>query len=156
MSAGLASPGRYRLRVAAIDTAGRRGSADYDLAAEAVTVNGTTLSTMVLGVSFGRTFVPKLQFAAEPTANGKFEIFDPPPTGTLSVAMELAATEDGPALVRVPGTIAATGDATRRRATGVAGADRDLMAGLRPTQRQAVAEGAGAAENRDGVGHAAS
>ena len=33
--------------------------------------------------------------------------------------MELAATEDGPALVRVPGTIAATGDATRRRATGV-------------------------------------
>ena len=30
MSAGLASPGRYRLRVAAIDTAGRRGSADYD------------------------------------------------------------------------------------------------------------------------------
>ena len=119
MSAGLASPGRYRLRVAAIDTAGRRGSADYDLAAEAVTVNGTSLSTMVLGVSFGRTFVPKLQFAAEPTANGNFEIFDPPPAGTLSVAMELAATEDGPALVRVPGTIAATGDATRRRATGV-------------------------------------
>ena len=119
MSAGLASPGRYRLRVAAIDTAGRRGSADYDLAAEAMTVNGTTLSTMVLGVSFGRTFVPKLQFAAEPTANGNFEIFDPPPAGTLSVAMELAATEDGPALVRVPGTIAATGDATRRRATGV-------------------------------------
>ena len=29
-SAGLASPGRYRLRVAAIDTTGRRGSTDYE------------------------------------------------------------------------------------------------------------------------------
>jgi len=33
--------------------------------------------------------------------------------------MELSATEDGPALVRVPGTVATTGDAARRRATGV-------------------------------------
>ena len=118
-SAGLVSPGRYRLRVAAIDTTGRRGSADYEVAAEAVTTNGLTLSTMVLGVTHERTFVPRLQFVSEPTANGSFEIFGPAPAGTLSMALELAATEDGPALVRVPGAVGVTQDAERRRATGV-------------------------------------
>jgi VWFA-related protein len=121
-SAGLASPGRYRLRVAAIDTTGRRGSADYEISAESVTTSGLTLSTMVLGVSYERNFVPKLQYVSEPTANGYFEIFGPPPAGTLSVAMELATTEDGPALVRVPGAIVAmvaTKDVDRQRATGV-------------------------------------
>jgi VWFA-related protein len=118
-SAGLASPGRYRLRVAAIDATGRRGSADYEVVAEPVTASGLTFSTMVLGVSYERNFVPKLQFVREPTANGSFEILGPPPDGILSVALELAASEDGPALVRVPGTIVATGNADRRRATGV-------------------------------------
>jgi hypothetical protein len=119
MSAGLASPGRYRLRVAAIDASGRRGSAEYELTAEPVTASGLVLSAMILGVSYERQFVPKLQFVAEPTANGYFELFGKPPAGTLSVAMELSASEDGPAIVRVPGTIAETRDPERQRATGV-------------------------------------
>jgi hypothetical protein len=118
-SAGLASPGTYRLRVAAIDSTGRRGSADYALTAEAVTAGGMTFSTMVLGVSYERSFVPKLQYVSEPTANGTFEVFGPRPASALSVAMELAASEDGPPLVRVPGAIAPTKDADRHRATGV-------------------------------------
>ena len=118
-SAGLASPGVYRLRAAAIDTNGRRGSADYSLSAEAMTAGGMTLSALVLGVSYERSFVPKLQYVSEPTANGTFELFGQPPAGTLSVAMELSASDEGPALVRVPGTIAPTKDADRRRATGV-------------------------------------
>jgi VWFA-related protein len=118
-SAGLASPGTYRLRVAAIDTTGRRGLADYALTAEAVTAGGMTFSTMVLGVSYERSFVPKLQYVSEPTANGTFEIFGPPSNGMLSLALELAASEDGPSILRVPGTIAATKDPDRRRATGV-------------------------------------
>jgi VWFA-related protein len=119
MSAGLVSPGRYRLKVAAIDRSGRRGSAEYELVAESVTANGLALSAMILGVSYERHFVPKLQFAAEPTANGYFELLGTPPTGTLSVAMELSAGIEGPAIVRVPGTIAETRDPQRRRATGV-------------------------------------
>ena len=119
MSAGLASPGRYRMRVAAIDTTGRRGSADYELLAEAAPIDGLTMSTMVLGVSYERNFVPKLQFVSEPTANGSFEIFGSPSAGTLSVSMELATADDGPALVRVPGAIVATADTNRRRASGV-------------------------------------
>jgi len=118
-AAGLASPGRYRLRVAAIDTAGRRGSADYEVLAEPVTAGGLTFTTMVLGVSYERSFVPKLQFVRESTANGSFEMLGPPPAGTLSVALELAVSEDGAALARVPGTVVATENPERRRATGV-------------------------------------
>jgi len=119
VAAGLASPGRYRLRVGAIDATGRRGSADYELAVDAAATNGLTLSALILGVSYERNFVPKLQFTSEPTASGYFELFGSPPAGTLSVAMELAASDDGPALVRVPGTVAVTSSETRRRATGV-------------------------------------
>jgi VWFA-related protein len=118
-AAGLASPGRYRLRVAAIDTTGRRGSADYEVLAEPITAGGLTFTTMVLGVSYERSFVPKLQFVREPTANGSFEMLGPPPAGTLSVALELAGSEDGAALARVPGTVVATENPDRRRATGV-------------------------------------
>ena len=86
-----------------IDTAGRRGSADYDVVAEPVTARGLTFSTMVLGVSYEHSFVPKLQFVREPTANGSFEILGAVPAGTLSVALELAANENGAALPCVPG-----------------------------------------------------
>jgi hypothetical protein len=119
MSAGLVAPGRYRLRAAAIDATGRRGAADYEFSAAAVSASGMTMSAMVLGVGFPRSFVPKLQFYGEPTAAGQFEIFGAPETGTLSVAMELATTEDGPALIRVPGVVVVTRDADRRRAIGV-------------------------------------
>jgi hypothetical protein len=119
MSAGLASPGRYRLRAAAIDSTGRRGTADYEFAAEPVSAGELSLSAMVLGVSFQKNFIPRLQFVKEPTAAGQFEIFGAAPDGKLSVAMELATSEDGPALVRVPGAIVATADAQRQRATGV-------------------------------------
>ena len=73
----------------------------------------------MVGVSFERGFVPKLQFGGEPTANGHVELFGAPPAGMLSFALELATSEDGPAIVRVPGTIVATKDADRRRAAGV-------------------------------------
>jgi hypothetical protein len=73
---------------------------------------------MVLGVSFQKNFVPKLQFVKEPTAAGQFEIFGSP-AGVLTVAMELAASEDGPAVVRVPGAVVPTSDPQRHRATGV-------------------------------------
>ena len=119
MSAGLASPGRYRLRAAAIDSTGRRGAADYEFVAEPFPAGSLTLSAMVLGVAFQKTFLPKLQYVKEPTAAGQFEIFGVPPAGALTVAMELAHTEDGQALVRVPGAIVATSDPQRQRATGV-------------------------------------
>ena len=108
-SAGLASPGQYRLRAAAVDTAGRRGAAEYTVTAERVAAGGLAMSGLVLGVTMPQGFVPRLQFGKEPTAAGHFEIVGTPP-GTLSIAMEIARSEDGPALVRVPGTVAATAE----------------------------------------------
>jgi VWFA-related protein len=72
VSAGLVSAGRYRLRAAAIDASGRRGAADYEFNAELVDASGLTMSTVVLGSSYEREFVAKLQFVNEPTAAGYF------------------------------------------------------------------------------------
>jgi hypothetical protein len=118
-SAGLAAPGTYRLRVAAVDTAGRRGATDYEFDAGLMSGYGLRLSTLVLGVSLAG-FSPRLQFSAEPTAMGFFEVYGTGPDGEkLSVAFELAAELDGPAIVRTPGTLTATREAGVRRASGV-------------------------------------
>ena len=118
-SAGLAAPGNYRLRVAAVDSAGRRGATDYEFDAGLVSSWGLRLSTLVLGVSFGG-FAPRLQFSAEPTAMGFFEVYgNVPDADKLSVAFELASELDGPAIVRTPGTLTVTRESGVRRASGV-------------------------------------
>ncbi len=118
-SAGLAPPGPYRLRVAAVDTAGRRGATDYEFDAGLVSGSGVRLSTLVLGVSLAG-FSPRLQFSAEPTAMGFFEVYGTvPDSETLAVAFELASELDGPAIVRTPGTLTVTRESGVRRASGV-------------------------------------
>lgn len=118
MAAGLAAPGTYRLRAAAIDASGRRGAAEYDLEAQLTPADPLRLSAMVLGVSRGGSFTPKLEFTADPTAMGLFEIYGAA-TGTLGVALELATSLDGRALIRVPATVVAGDDPQRRIGTGV-------------------------------------
>jgi hypothetical protein len=97
-----APPGAYRLRVAAIDTTGRAGTADYDVLAEIAQTGPLKLSSVVLGLSRGGTFVPKLQFANEPVAIGYVEMTGATPGARLSATLELARTTNGPALVTVP------------------------------------------------------
>jgi hypothetical protein len=118
-SAGLAPPGPYRLRVAAVDTAGRRGATDYEFDAALISGSGLRLSTLVLGVSLAG-FSPRLQFSAEPTAMGFFEVYGTvPDSEKLSVAFELAGELDGAAIVRTPGTLTVTRESGVRRASGV-------------------------------------
>jgi hypothetical protein len=117
-SAGLAPPGTYRLRVAAVDSAGRRGATDYEFDAGLVSGSSLRLSTLVLGVSLGG-FAPRLQFSTEPTAMGFFEVYgNVPDAEKLSVVFELASELDGPAIVRTPGTLTLTRESIRR-ASGV-------------------------------------
>ena len=68
-------PGRYRLRVAATDVAGRSGSADYELVAELVPAGPLSVSSLVLGLSRSGTFTPRMEFGAEPVALGYVEIY---------------------------------------------------------------------------------
>jgi VWFA-related protein len=119
MAAGLASPGEYRLRAAAVDTVGRRGVAEYDVRVELVEAAPVKLSAMALGTSRGGSFQPRLLFGNEPTAMGYFEIYGRPPAGTLTVALEIAESMDGTAITRVPGTIVPSADGDGATANGV-------------------------------------
>ena len=93
-----AMPGAYRLRVAAIDTSGRSGTADYDLEAEVVQTGPLKVSSLVLGLSRDGTFIPKLQFTTEPAAIGYLEMYGGSPGTKIASALEIAATLNGPPL----------------------------------------------------------
>lgn len=105
-----AAPGAYRLRVAAIDTEGRAGTADYDVEAEIVQTGPLKISSVVLGLSREGRFVPKLLFGNEPVATAYLELYGPAAGTRISTAVEIARTMNGPALVAVPLAIDATGD----------------------------------------------
>ena len=97
-----APPGAYRLRVAAIDTTGRAGTADYDVLAEIAQTGPLKLSSIVLGLSRAGGFVPRLQFSNEPVAIGYVEMTGATPGARLGATLELSRTPNGPALVAVP------------------------------------------------------
>jgi VWFA-related protein len=118
-SAGLALPGRYRLRVAAVDSSGRRGAADYEFEASLTSIGPLAASALVPGVSRAG-FVPRLQFGPEPTAMGVLEMYGPiAELSTVSVAFELAPTPEAAPIAHVPGVLTVTRDASLHRASGV-------------------------------------
>lgn len=99
-----APPGAYRLRVAAIDTTGRAGAADYDLDVDLARSGPLKISSVLLGLSRG-TFQPRLQFTNEPVAIGYVELSGAAPGAKLTATLELADSPNGPARVTVPLTI---------------------------------------------------
>ena len=114
--AALAVPtGTYRLRIAATDTTGRSGTADYDVDAELLPAGSLTMSALVLGLSRGG-FRPMLQFSNEPVAMAYLELYGQTTTEP-AVTVELAMSEDGPALLTMPGSISRTSDDLRQFAT---------------------------------------
>jgi hypothetical protein len=114
----IAAPaGTYRLRVAAIDAAGRAGAAEDDVVAGLTTVGPLSLGSLMLGVSRPEGMRLQLAFAQEPTAIGSFDIYGGASGMKLSAALEVAREVDGPAIVS--GRVAlARADDTRVVATG--------------------------------------
>ena len=111
-----AAPGAYRLRVAAIDSNGRRGTVDYHFRAELASAGPLKLSAIALGVA-KPGFQPQLQFGGEQAAVSYFEIYGTPPRASeLTVRMEISPTSDGPALVTSAARLQTTDDDTRRLA----------------------------------------
>jgi hypothetical protein len=108
-------PGRYRLRMAATDSSGRAGSADYDVVAELMPAGSLTMSALVLGLSRGG-FRPMLSFGAEPAALAYLELYGPVTTKP-TVTVELSLSIDGPALLSMPAAVAETKDDARRFVT---------------------------------------
>ena len=113
----VAKPGAYRLRVAATDASGRAGTADYDLDAELAPAGPLLLSSMMVGLSRGGGFLPRLLFGAEPVALAYLEIYGPTNGVPVSMVLELATTPNGPARLSIPGAVAETRSSDRRLAT---------------------------------------
>jgi len=98
-----APPGVYRVRVAAVDGAGRAGTTDYDLIAEVVRADPLKLSALVIGTQQqGAGFVPRLQFTNEPVAIGLLEIYGVPKGATVNVDLDVVATPQGEPLATAP------------------------------------------------------
>ena len=102
-------PGAYRLRLAATDSSGRMGTADYEVSAELTPAGPLQLSALALGTSRG-TFLPKLQFGSEPVALAHVEIYGGKPGMPVSAMFEISRSLNGPALATVPGALGAVGD----------------------------------------------
>lgn len=110
MGAMRVAPGRYRLRVAAVDAAGRAGAADYRFDASLIPVGNLSLGALVLGLSRDGRLTPKLEFSQEPSALASFEIYGGVPGTAVTATLEVARTIDGPAIATVPLAIQAQGD----------------------------------------------
>ena len=67
--------GSYRLRVAAIDSLGRMGTADYDFTAELSPAGSVKLSDILLGVARESGFTPVLAFGNEVVATAYLELY---------------------------------------------------------------------------------
>jgi hypothetical protein len=94
--------GEYRLRVAAIDTAGRSGTADYDVTAEIARSGPLKIGSIVLGLSRGGAFVPRLQFTNEPLAVAYVELEGASAGSRVNAVLEIAQTLNGPPVLSVP------------------------------------------------------
>jgi len=107
LGATTAPPGAYRLRVAAIDASGRAGAADYDVNVELARSGTLKISSVILGLSRGGTFVPRLQFISEPVAIGYVEMSGAAPGAKVTATLELADAPNAAAKIAVPLTIEA-------------------------------------------------
>jgi hypothetical protein len=102
LGAMAAAPGSYRIRAAAIDSAGRPGAAETDIDAGLTQVGGLSLGSLLLGVSRSGVTLLKLEFGSEPTARASFDIYDGAAGQRLSASLEVSRDLDGPPMAAVP------------------------------------------------------
>ena len=100
--AGLAAvPGEYRLRVAAVDSRGRSGAVDQDVAVGPFPAGSMTTSGVILGVQGTGPFFPRLQVTpADTVAHVYFEAYGAGPCAGLSATVEIAPAVQAPPIVR--------------------------------------------------------
>ena len=114
LTAGEAAPGPYRLRVAAVDSTGRRGAVEYEFLARLTDAAPLSLSTMALGVSRDGAFTPKLVFGTDQAAVAYFEIYGrTPQTDAVTVRLEVASDAKGRALATAVPRVVSQGEDRR-------------------------------------------
>jgi VWFA-related protein len=120
ITAAAVPSGDYRLRVAVMDTTGLRGTVDYEFKASLTQYGPLTFASLMAGALENTTFRPRLTF--RPLDGGVaayLEFYGTLPSGAvLSARLEIAQSENGPALASAPGSVLGAAEATRFVATG--------------------------------------
>lgn len=99
-----AAPGKYRMRVAAIDSNGKGGTTDYELNVELPDAAPLKISHMLLGVG-QNGFAPKLLFTpSDAAAIGFLELYNVAKDAKVDVTFEIVKP-DGEALGSGEGTV---------------------------------------------------
>jgi hypothetical protein len=111
LGAMAAPPGTYRLRVVAIDAAGRTGAAEDTVEVGLTPLGSLSLGSLMLGVSRPEGVQLRLEFGSEPTAIASFDIYGGAAGLRLSAALEVARDPEGPALATLPLALARADDA---------------------------------------------
>ena len=113
-------PGEYRLRVAAQDATGRRGTVDYEFTAALAEAPPLKLGTLMTGGTESGNFRPRLLLDPGATSvTGYVELYGVlPPGSNVTVVFDIAARSDGPSLNFAPGRVLSSADADRLVATG--------------------------------------
>ena len=92
-------PGKYRLRIAAIDDKGRTGLIDYAVDADLAKAGPFQVGGLSLSVSRPTGFQPRMLFTTEAAAIAMFDLYGVFTDETkVSAVFEIAKTKDGPAI----------------------------------------------------------
>ncbi len=120
IAGALAPEGTYRLRWAASELSGRRGTVDVDVDARLAAAGPFRLSALMLGRLTADSFVPVLQPDAEADALEWYaEVYGEVAAGqTLGARVEVRARPDAAALVSESGRVLTSPDPLRRAVTG--------------------------------------
>jgi len=120
ISGVIAPEGAYRLRWAASELSGRRGTVDVDVDARFTPAGDFRVSALMLGRLVTDTFVPMLQPPADTTdVEWYAEVYGDLAAGqTLTTRLEVATSLTGPALSTTPGRVLTSPDPSRRAITG--------------------------------------
>ncbi len=120
ISGVLASEGTYRLRWAASELSGRRGTVDVEVDARFTPAGLFRLSALMLGRLVTDTFVPVLQPPAGTTAIEWYaEVYGESVAGQqLSARMDVLAAPEGPPVATEAGRVLTSPDPSRRAMTG--------------------------------------
>lgn len=118
--------GAYRLRLAALDSRGLRGSVDHEVSAALASAGELELSDLVITTASGGTLRPDVDpRLGEGTGLAYLELYasDPARLSAARVTIEIASGEDGPPLASRPARMSPTPEPDRLVAQGTLPAD---------------------------------
>jgi hypothetical protein len=118
IGAFIVPPGNYRLRVAATDASNQGGTTDQEIDASITAAGPLKMSSLVLGLSRGGDFLPKLQFSTEPVAVTFLEIYGGQKGQRVGAWLELSQTADGAPFLMVPLVVEGTTEEDKFKAMG--------------------------------------